>query len=195
MELNIPLDAFLLISVGELNVNKNNRVILSAMEKLGSKNIHYILCGVGDQKEVLKKQADGAGLHDNVHFLGYRNDVKELYEMANCFVMPSYREGLSRSVMEAMASGLPCIVSNIRGNVDLIEDGKSGFLCSPTSVKDFSSAISKLCDNAELCAEMSIYSQKEARNFDVSVVKKQIREIFVRVLGGDTNENIALVAK
>jgi len=93
-ELGIKDDAFLLISAGELNTNKNNSVILSAMQRLSNPKIHYVLCGVGDQKEVLQKQADDAGLHDNVHFLGYRTDVKELYQASDCFVMPSFREGL-----------------------------------------------------------------------------------------------------
>ena len=55
-----------------------------------------------------------------LHLLGYRTDISELYNSADIFVFPSIREGLSVSLMEAMASGLPCIVSKIRGNVDLI---------------------------------------------------------------------------
>lgn len=82
------------------------------MEKLRNPHLHYILCGVGDNHKALQDHADKVGLHDNVHFLGYRNDVKELYEMSDCFVMPSFRDGLSISIMEAMASGLPCVVSD-----------------------------------------------------------------------------------
>lgn len=74
------------------------------------------------------------GLDDYIHFLGYRNDIKELYRASDIFVMPSLREGLSRSIMEAMASGLPCVVSNIRGNTDLLENTNSGFLCEATDV-------------------------------------------------------------
>ena len=66
----------------------------------------------------MQKQVDNVGLHDNVHFLGYRNDVKELLLMPDVYVMPSIREGLLRPLMEAMACGLPCIVSRIRGNTD-----------------------------------------------------------------------------
>ena len=81
---------------------KNNSVIISAMEKLRNKNVYYILCGVGEKESKLKEQANKAGLFENIRFLGYRNDVKELYEAADCFVMPSFREGLSRSIMEAI---------------------------------------------------------------------------------------------
>lgn len=182
-ELSIPLDAFLLISVGELNINKNNSVIISAMEKLRNSNLHYILCGVGEKQIDLQEQTDKAGLHDNVHFLGYRNDVKELYETADCFVMPSFREGLSRSIMEAMASGLPCVVSKIRGNTDLVMDNNGGFLCSPSECDEFANAIGSLCRNASLCAEMSRFNKTKIREFDASVVEKEIKCIYAKVLG------------
>ncbi len=180
-ESGIPLDAFVLISVGELNTNKNNGVIISAMEKLNSKNIHYILCGIGENREELQEQADKAGLHDNVHFLGFRNDVNKLYEAADCFVMPSFREGLSRSVMEAMASGLPCVVSKIRGNTDLITDNKGGFLCEPSDSEGFAQAIGLLCDNKPLCDEMSRFNKTKIKDFDTSVSEKAMRSIYTEV--------------
>lgn len=181
IELNIPLDAFLLISVGELNRNKNNSVIISAMEKLKNKNVYYILCGVGEKESEFKEQADKAGLLENIRFLGYRNDVKELYEAADCFVMPSFREGLSRSIMEAMASVLPCVVSKIRGNIDLITDNKGGFLCEPSDSEGFAKAIGLLCDNKPLCDEMSRFNKTKIKDFDASVSEKAMRSIYTKV--------------
>ena len=181
-ELNIPLDAFVVISVGELNENKNNKVIISALEKLKNKNIHYILCGEGDKKEALKEMAESSGVSENVHFLGYRTDIKALYNASDCFVMPSYREGLSRSAMEAMASGLPCILSDIRGNRDLIENGSGGFLCKPDDASGFSEAVSKLFGNSLLCEKMKVYNLKKINDFDTSVVEKEIREIYINEL-------------
>ena len=181
-ELNIPLDAFVIISVGELNENKNNKVIISALEKLKNKNIHYILCGVGDKKDELSEMAQSAGISENIHFLGYRTDIKALYNASDCFVMPSYREGLSRSAMEAMASGLPCILSDIRGNRDLIENGSGGFLCKPDDASGFSEAISKLFSNSLLCEKIKEYNLKKIKDFDTSVVEKEIREIYINEL-------------
>ncbi len=182
IELSIPIDAFLLISVGELNTNKNNSVIISAMEKLKNKNVYYILCGVGENESELKEQANKAGLFENIRFLGYRNDVKELYEAADCFVMPSFREGLSRSIMEAMASGLPCVVSKIRGNTDLITDNKGGFLCEPSNSEEFAEAINFLCKNKPLCSEMSQFNKTKIRDFDTSVAERAIMSIYAEVL-------------
>ena len=177
-ELGIPKDAFVIVSVGELNKNKNNRVIISAMQKLNDKNIHYVLCGTGDQEASLKAQAQTLNLQNNVHFLGYRTDVKEIYRMADCFVMPSYREGLSRSIMEAMASGLPCIVSKIRGNVDLIENGKCGFLCDVEDVLGFSEKIGILAGNPDLCKTMEENNLIKEKKYSVENVAEELFKIY-----------------
>lgn len=163
-------------------MNKNNGVIISAMEKLNNKNIHYILCGVGEKQTELQEQTNEAGLHDYVHFVGYRNDVKDLYKAADCFVMPSFREGLSRSIMEAMASALPCIVSDIRGNIDLVMKSKGGFLCKPTDSDEFAKAIDTLCSSASLCEKLGQFNKMKIKEFDTSVVEKEIKSIYTEVL-------------
>lgn len=183
-ELGIPADAFVLISVGELNENKNNKVIISALAQLNRKDIHYVLCGIGDKEQALKEQAEAAGLSDNIHFLGFRKDVKQLYEMADCFVMSSYREGLPRSIMEGMASGLPCIVSDIRGNVDLVEAQVGGYLCKSDDYSDFANAISELAQNTEVREQMGAYNLEKIKEFDVSVVEKELLDIYEEVLNG-----------
>lgn len=182
-ELGIPHDAFVLISAGELNANKNNSAIIAALDQLKNSNIHYILCGVGELEADLKKQAADAGLGDRVHFLGYRTDVKELYAMADCFVMPSFREGLSRSIMEAMASGLPCIVSKIRGNTDLVAENEGGFLCKPTDYCGFADAINALASDAQLCQNISEFNRTRVMDFDVAVVEEELRKIYTEMRG------------
>lgn len=177
-ELAIPTEAFVLISVGELNANKNNKVIISAMAKNNDDNVHYVVCGIGPAEKDLREQVVAAGLQNNVHFLGYRNDIKELYQMADCFVMPSFREGLSRSIMEAMASGLPCIVSKIRGNVDLIENGIGGFLCETTNVSEYAEKINILVNDAKLCEKMSDNNLVIIKKFSKETVTDEIYKVY-----------------
>lgn len=177
-ELNIPPDAFVLLSAGELNANKNNAVIISAMEQLKRDDLHYVLCGVGDRENSLRMQAEKAGLQNNVHFLGYRNDIKALYKMADCFVMPSLREGLSRSLMEAMASGLPCVVSKIRGNTDLIQEAKGGFLCETMDVAAYAEKLNCLARNPELREKMGRNNLIAIRKFSIETVTEEIRKIY-----------------
>lgn len=187
-ELGIPDNAFVLISAGDLNTNKNNSVIISAMEIIGketnsAEKIHYILCGVGDKRAELQAQADKAGLHDHVHFLGFRRDIKELCAAADCFVMPSLREGLSRSIMEAMASGLPCVVSKIRGNTDLIEEGKGGLLIDPLDADGFARALSQLASDPDLCESMRRFNLESTKKFDIKIVTQEMTEIYNKVFG------------
>lgn len=184
-ELAIPPNAFVMISVGELNTNKNHRVIISAMKKQRNDKIHYVLCGTGKELSSLRQQAEQAGLRNHVHFLGFRKDVRELYCMADCFVMPSLREGLSRSMMEAMASGLPCIASRIRGNTDLLEDGTGGYLCEPTDVQSFAKAIEALCHDDALREAMGKSNLVTIQKFGSDTVSKEIRKIYeTEFLGG-----------
>lgn len=181
LEIGVPLDAFVMISVGELNHNKNNGVIISAMEKLKNKNIHYVLCGTGAKQSSLQKKVDQSDLNNYVHFLGYRNDAQELYKASDCFVMPSIREGLSRSIMEAMASGLPCIVSKIRGNTDLI-DTNGGYVCNPTNDEEFSETIFASYSNIDRCRRMGTYNKSKIKKYDSSVVESMLRGIYAEVL-------------
>ncbi len=184
-ELGITDDTIMLISAGELNDNKNNRVIISALSALKDPKVQYFLCGVGEREETLQKQAEAAGLGQQVHFLGYRQDMKELLQAADAFVMPSFREGLSRSIMEAMSCGLPCIVSKIRGNEDLVEERSGGFLRAPVDVAGFAEAIKQISDNADLRQKMREYNLERIKKFDVSVVEKELCSIYTEVLQKD----------
>lgn len=176
IEIGIPLDAFVLISVGELNTNENHRVIMSALEQLNHEDIHFVLCGMGDQQSSLQAQADNAGLHDIVHFFGYRNDVKDLLLMADVYVMPSLREGLSRSLMEAMASGLPCIVSDIRRNRDLINGNNCGYLCK--SLDEYIDAINQLMINEKKDKWYRANYINEIQHYSYRVVTSKLQLIY-----------------
>ena len=145
-ELGIPAEAFLFLSVGELNQNKNHRVFIQALKKINDPGVHYAIAGTGDKKEELQQLADELGLTDRVRLLGYRNDVAELYKAADAYVLPSLREGLNVSLMEAICSGLPVICGNIRGNRDLVLDGKNGFLVDTADPGDVSKAALKIMD-------------------------------------------------
>ncbi len=120
-ELGISEDTFLILSVGELSKRKNHKLVLQALCNLKDKNICYIICGQGALENKLKEFVLNHGLEKKVQFLGYRSDVLELYKSADLFAFPSLQEGLPVALMEAMASGVPCIASNIRGNRDLLE--------------------------------------------------------------------------
>ena len=169
-------DELVLLSVGELNENKNQEVVIKALSKV-DKPFKYILCGKGDKQAYLEQLANELGIADKVIFAGYRSDIRELLQCADVFAFPSFREGLSVALMEAMAAGLPCVVSRIRGNVDLIKDGVNGYLCDPGSVEDFYNAICRLDEDTR--SEMRERNFEIIRGFDVGEVGMRIREIYL----------------
>ncbi len=146
-ELNLSEDDFLVLSVGELNENKNQQVVIRAIARLNDPNIHYLLCGKGDQREHLEYLARELGVADRVHFLGYRKDVVDICAQADVFVLPSHREGLSVASLEAMYCGMPLITAKVRGSGDYLREDVSGFLRNSDDDKGFAEAIKTLSIN------------------------------------------------
>lgn len=181
-ELSVSDDEFLVISAGELIARKNIETSIRALADAKNKKIKFAVCGMGPLIESLQKLAKNIGVFDRVLFLGFRKDIPNLFRAADAFLFSSFQEGLPRCTMEAMAAGLPCIVSKIRGNVDLIEENKGGFLCSPHSSGEFASALDELSRNAEMQRSMGEYNQKAAAAFDVAHIKKEMLKIYQKVL-------------
>lgn len=140
-ELGIPLNAKVILSVGEVNKNKNHKVGIEALAKLRDKNTYYVICGRGPLMEAHKELAQSLGVGDRVILTGYRTDVADFYKMADVFLFPSFREGLPVAAMEAMASGLPVVATRIRGSSDLVQQGD---LFEPTDVDGIAKAIETL---------------------------------------------------
>lgn len=180
----IEENATICISVGDLNRNKNNRLVIEAIKEIEDKNIHYLICGRGPELSKLKKLVHKYALDGNVHFLGFREDIGNLLKVSDIFINVSYREGLPRATMEAMASGIPCVVSNIRGNRDLIENGIGGYTVSPNDKIELAKSILLVRKNPELSANMVRYNLEKIKNYDVSEVKKQISRIYKDRLKG-----------
>lgn len=177
-ELDIPSESRIILSVGELNKNKNQSIIIEALNKLGNSDVHYILLGKGDYESKLRELVHIYGLEKNVHILGYRDDVILFYHIADIFVFPSKREGLSVALMEAMACGLPVICNNIRGNKDLIQHFKGGFLLEKCTSKEYCSAINELLYNENLRKEMSEYNKTTIENYDIKKINVMMKAIY-----------------
>ena len=120
-------------------------------------------------------------LESKIHFLGFRNDIPQLLSISDIFIQESYREGLPRSIMEAMSVGLPCVASNIRGNVDLIQDKKGGFLNRVDSHEDFAQSVSILINNPSLRNEMGEFNKQFVKQFDTNNVKKELYNIYTNL--------------
>lgn len=181
-ELGLKDTDIICISAGDLVARKNYGTAIEALAKVKKENLHYLICGVGPEKDNLEKLAEEKGIAGRVHFLGFRTDVKELMKISDIFLFTTLQEGLPRSMMEAMACGLPCVASKIRGNVDLLDDGKGGYLREVTDIIGFSECLKKLADDNILRKQMSEYNLESIKNYDVKVVKEEIKNVYFEIL-------------
>lgn len=187
-EIGVPEDAKLLLSVGELNENKNHQIIIKALAQLNDANIHYAIAGIGAQKEALLSLAKELGVEEQVHLLGFRKDIPELNYASDVFCFPSHREGLGLASIEAMACGLPLVTSNVHGINDYSINGETGYSCAPSDVFAFAEALRKLLlINSDERNEIGEKNKIFAKRYDVSCVIQIIKQIY-GFDEGDNNE-------
>ena len=177
-ELGLDEKDFIVLSVGELNKNKNQKVVIEAVGQLRDKNIKYILCGKGAMRQELENTAEKCKVSGQVYFLGYRKDVVDICSQSDIFAFPSYREGLGLASLEAMYSGLPLVASGIRGIEDYVENGKNGFLCSPDDSQEFADAICRLKDDTELRKKCGENNRKAVVPYCLDHVKEEVVKLF-----------------
>ncbi len=177
-ELAIPADASVLLSVGELNDNKNHSVILKAIADMP--NVYYVICGVGEKRDSLLALAEQLGMGERLILTGYRYDVKRFYFAADVFAFPSFHEGLPVSLCEAMAAGLPAVCSRIRGVTDLMEN--EALLFSPEDSEGFARGIKALLETRALWEQESQANKEKIKNFSISAVATELKNIYSEVL-------------
>ncbi len=176
-KLGIPEGMIWILAVGELIERKNHETLIRAVSEI--KGVYLTIAGQGPLQEYLLSLIDVLGVSDRIRLLGFRTDVSELCAGADIFALPSFQEGLSVALMEAMSSAKPVICSLIRGNTDLIDPGKGGFLFDPKSVESVVSSV-KMAMNADF-EVMGAYNRRKIRQFDLQVVLEQEREIYSEI--------------
>lgn len=133
-----------------------SRVVVSS----DNQKLRLLIAGNGPFRSELEKKVQYHGLQDSITFLGLVSDIPELLSNSHIYVQPSRQEGLSNSVLEAMAAGLPIVATNISGNEDLVSNGDNGILVEPENDKTLSESILELVDNPDLRIEMGKRSRE-----------------------------------
>lgn len=178
-ELGIQDNEIMLLSVGEINQNKNHKTVIEALSKSGRKDIRYVVCGIGPLLDSHRQLIHELGLEDQVMFVGYRTDVEKFYQAADLFVIPSFREGLPVAPMEAMAAGLPCLASRIRGNVDLFAESQLMF--DPHDVGSLCRALVKATD-PNIARQEIDRNRKTLQCFSTEEVIREMKRIYENVI-------------
>lgn len=176
--LGIPTDSVLMLSVGELNENKNHSSVVKVLDQL-PKNYYYLICGQGVSHPMLEALAREHGCEDRLHILGYRDDVISIVKSCDLFVFPSKREGLSVALMEAMACGMPCVASDIRGNCDLVDDGAGGMLLKTEAFgQELVERLKKIEDISAYKKNCGQINKQKVNMFSREIVGKRMAEIY-----------------
>jgi len=188
----IPQDAVLLLSVGELNRGKNHRYVMDVLaefyrdinsaRKICGRDSHapelyYMICGQGKLYRRLLKHARRLGMENRLRMPGYVEDVKAACQAADIFVFPSVREGMPVALMEAMASGLPCVASDIRGNRELVGADMRFGLDEPEKLKML---LRQFIKNPGLCRKCGLENQRRIQIYDTVFVQAAMESIYRR---------------
>jgi glycosyltransferase involved in cell wall biosynthesis len=140
------------IFLGRLHPQKNLVVLLHAWQLVRSRcpEAQLLLAGDGPQRRELEQLVDELQLRHSVHFLGALKNPLPYLQAADLFVLPSVSEGMSNSLLEAMACGLPSVVSSAGGNVDLIQDGHAGLVADATTPTDLAHQLTRMLGDSSL---------------------------------------------
>jgi len=169
--------------VGRLVKEKGLDRLLRVWASLpGHETMLLLIVGDGPLKEDLESQAKKLRLLPSVRFLGHQADVSKFYSIADLFVLPSKTEGMSNSLLEAMAAGLPVVASNVGGNKDVIKDQQSGFLVDWEDTKLCAGILLTLLSDAELRQQIGNAARRQVSAFAMGDVAERYHDLYHAVL-------------
>ena len=149
--LGLAENARFMVMVATFKEQKGHRYLIEAASPLVSQypDLQFLLIGDGDLREEITAQARASGLNGQVHFMGLRNDIPDLLAASDIFILPSLWEGLPMALVEAMASGLPVIATEVSGTKQVMVPGETGLLVAPGDSQQLIQAMIRLlCDPA-----------------------------------------------
>ncbi|WP_296012447.1 glycosyltransferase [uncultured Treponema sp.] len=171
---------FIILYIAEFIPRKDHEFFIKNIPELKKQipNLKIIMPGRGVQLKEMKILAVNLEVDDIIWFPGYRKDINLLCALSDLYVTTSRQEGLPVSVIEAMASGLPVVASNIRGQTDAVLPGRNGELYQLDNSADFVEKILKLYKNPGLMAEMRKNNIEDSRKYSVDIAVKKMAEIY-----------------
>jgi len=170
-ELGIPMDAFVLLNVGSMSTTqKGQEYLIQAISNIQhpTSNIKCLFAGDGSRRSNLEKLARDLGVTDSILFLGKRKDVAELRAVSDVFVLPSLWEGMPNAMFDAMASGMPMIVTPVGGIPEVVKDNESALFVKAADSRSLTEAIMRLKKDTELRKKLGENARKAALRPDLT---------------------------
>ena len=179
-DLEIPEDAFVVGCVANNRPRKGVRYLVEACARLRElERLHLVLVGGGMDAQTLGDAVAEAGLDTRVRLLGLRSDATSVIQACDVAVLPAVRrEGLPKTVIEAMAYAVPVVVTDTGGNAELVDHGRSGLVVPPADSAALAGALRQLHDNPDLARRMGATGRERIDSvFNVRETVRQTRDV------------------
>jgi len=172
---------------GRLHPQKNLPLLLEAWSEVAKhRSASLILVGPGNDRQRLADLAGSLGITKQVQFVGAVDDPADYLRAADIFVLPSVAEGMSNSLLEAMATALPCAVSGIGGNTDLVADGETGRLVGTATPEAWSQTLLELLEDPALARRLGAAARRRIdQEFALNVVVDRYVALYRRMIDGE----------
>jgi glycosyltransferase involved in cell wall biosynthesis len=193
----IPDDGALrLLCVARLIERKGQHHLIEAMQRLVAMGVQVTLdlVGTGDAQSDNEAQVQAAGLATHVQFVGYvpRERIAECYAASHVFVLPSYNEGMSVATLEALAAGLPVVVTRTGGTADLVEEGVNGLTFDWADVERLTTHLYHLANDRALARRMGAASRARAACFSWEAATERYLEMFDQIYSHDDRRLVGI---
>jgi glycosyltransferase involved in cell wall biosynthesis len=181
-ELRIAADDFMLLMIAEFAPVKRHAFVFDALSRIRKGHVVLVLVGTGPLEAAVREQVERLGLSDRVRFAGYRHDIPALLAASDALVLASEREGLNRSVLEAMAAGKPVIGTRTRGIIDALPEG-TAWIADKNDPASLATAIDAAADfPAEVARRGAAARLVACRTYDLSLVIHAYEELYREAL-------------
>jgi glycosyltransferase involved in cell wall biosynthesis len=165
--LGLPVEAILVGTVGRLDPVKDHKNLLNAFARIARTEppVFLVVVGDGPMRAEIESHASNLGISARVKFLGERDNIPELLRAFDVFALNSIAEGISNTILEAMASGLPIVATRVGGNPELVEDDVSGQLIPPRNPDALTAALERYLREPETCRRHGIAARERAEKY------------------------------
>lgn len=174
----------LVVTVANFRPDKGHRFLVAAARRIrrAFPEARLVLVGLGPTEADVRQRVLDEGLEEAVVFAGYRTDAPRVAGAADVFVLPSIREGLPIALLEAMAQGVPPVITSAGGMPEVVRDGVDGLVVPPAQPVALADAIIALLDDRELRSRLGDSARERAAAFDIRAAVRRMEEVYTRLL-------------
>lgn len=190
--LGLSSETFILGTIARLDPIKNHLMMIKGIKTCIDQglNVHLIIVGDGEMREEIESLVDKLGLRDHVTITGYLKDPTEYLNSFDLYLLTSFSEGTSMTLLEAMSIGLACIVTDVGGNPEIIKHGENGLVIPNDNAADLANAISRLYEDDKYLNELASKSRVRFNELFSQEIMAQNYATLYQELTTDRNKSI-----